>query len=172
MTVRQSFLWALGAIAFAVIGALGIWFARAAVNGPEADPGGRILHQLQTVSAALPSDAQVIYRNEGEPKWDSCDGRPGTFGWDSVVIQIHFPSRTTTTTVVQRADQKLHGLGWSSEDHRDVSGATQIGWTRQLDNGSLARAQLTNVIPHQGSTSQEWDFYATAPPVGRQASRC
>jgi len=68
-----------------------------------------------------------------EPKWDSCDGRQATFGWDNVILQIHFESRTPTIALVEHADGTLHRLGWSHE--YDRSG--QVGWTKQLANGSV-----------------------------------
>ena len=104
---------ALGAALVAVIcvSALTVWFVRGAINGPDADPGGRILHTLRASAHALPSDAHVLYRHDLEPKWDSCDGRPGTFGWDNVVVQIHFESRSPTHAVVQAAYQTFRELG-------------------------------------------------------------
>ena len=90
--------WTLGAALVAVVGlsVLTAWFIRDVIGGPEADPGGRILRTLRDTGQALPSDAHVLYRYDLEPKWDSCDGRPGTFGWDNVVVQIHFESRGST----------------------------------------------------------------------------
>lgn len=173
MTVRPSIpIWAFGAVAFAAMAVLAIWFARAAASSPNADPGGRILNQLRTASQALPGDAQVIYRNDIEPNWDSCDGRPGTFGWDNVVVQIHFQSRTGTAALVDHADRMLRGLGWTSDYKNVVNGGPQVGWSRRLENGSLAKAQLTNVAPDQGGASQDWDLFVTAPPVGPRVSGC
>ena len=51
------------------------------------DPGGRILGELKPAALAVPDDAKIRYRHDVEPKWDSCDGRQGTFGWDDVVLQ-------------------------------------------------------------------------------------
>jgi hypothetical protein len=136
--------------------------------GPEGDPEGRVLHQLQPAAQALPSDAHVIYRYDFEPKWDSCDGRQGTFGWNNVILQIRFESRTPTIALVEHADGTLRRLGWSYE--YDRSG--QVGWTKQLANGSVASAQLSNAVPDQGGLTQKWDLFVGAPPIGTRVSGC
>jgi hypothetical protein len=164
----------LGAAFLAAIGlsALTVWFVRGPINGPDADPGGRILHTLRATAQAMPSDAHVLYRYDLEPKWDSCDGRPGTFGWDNVVVQIHFESSRPTDAMVQGADQTFRGLGWNPDYVNNQSTFIQVGWTRRLDNGSMAKAQLSNGVPDQSAATPRWDLFVTAPPVGPQASGC
>jgi hypothetical protein len=144
--------WKLGAAFVAVIcvSALTVWF----------------------VLQALPSDAHVLYRYDLEPKWDSCDGRPGTFGWDNVVVQIHFESSRPTDAVVQGADQTFRELGWNPGYVNKQSTFTQVGWTRRLDNGSMASAELSSGVPDQSAATPRWDLFVTAPPVGPQASGC
>jgi hypothetical protein len=142
------------------------------MDGPAADPGGRILHSLRATAQALPNDAHVLYRHDLEPKWDSCDGRAGTFGWDNVVVQIHFESASSTDAVLLRADQTFRGLGWSPDYVHDQSTIIQAGWTTRLDNGSLAKAQLSKGLPDQSAAAPRWDLFVTAPPVGPQASGC
>jgi hypothetical protein len=164
LETQSSRMAAIGILLLASLVFLGFWILR----GPEADPGGRVLHQLQPAAQALPSDAHVIYRYDLEPKWDSCDGRPGTFGWDNVILQIHFESRTPTLALVEHADQTLRRLGWSHV--YDTGG--QVGWTKQLDSGSVANAQLSNAVPDQGGTTQKWDLFVGAPPIGPQVSGC
>jgi hypothetical protein len=143
---------------------LGYWF----LWGPGGDPGGRVLHQLQPAAQAIPSDAHVIYRYDLEPKWDSCDGRQGTFGWDNVIVQIHFESRTPTIALVGNADKTLRRLGWSQQYYTNG----QAGWRKQLANGSVANAQLSNVVPGQGGLAQTWDLFVGAPPIGTRVSGC
>lgn len=164
----------LGAAFVAVIcvSALTVWFVRAALSGPDADPGGRVLHPLRASAQSLPSDAQVLYRYDLEPKWDSCDGRPGTFGWDNVVVQIHFESGSPTDAVVQGADQAFRKLGWNPVYVSNQSTFIQVDWTKRLDNGSMAKAQLSNGVPDQSAATPRWDLFVTAPPVGPQASGC
>lgn len=172
IAVSASFrIWRWGALAVA-LGFLAFWFVREVANGPHADPGGRILNQLRTAAQALPADAQVTYRNDLEPKWDSCDGRSGTFGWDDVVVQIHFQSRTGTATLVDHADRTFRSLGWNSDYHDAVKGDPQVGWSRSLDNGSMAKAQLTANVPNPTGVDRVWDLFVSAPPVGTRVSGC
>jgi hypothetical protein len=164
----------LGAAFVAVIcvSVLTVWFVRGAIRGPDADPGGRILYTLRASAQALPSDAHVLYRYDLEPKWDSCDGRPGTFGWDNVVVQIHFESSSPTDAVVQGAGQTFRELGWNPDYVNKQSTFIQVGWSRRLDNGSMAKAQLSNGVPDQSAATPRWDLFVSAPPVGPQASGC
>jgi len=166
--------WRVVAALVGVIGvsALTLWFRGNAIGGPIADPGGRILHALRSTTQALPNDAHVLYRKDLEPKWDSCDGRSGTFGWDNVLVQIHFESGTSTDTVVRGASQAFRTLGWQQDYVNNQSTFVQLGWTRRLDNGSIAKAQLSNGVPDQSATTPRWDLFVTAPPVGPQASGC
>ena len=154
------------------VSALTVWFVRGAINGPDADPGGRILRTLGASAQALPSDAHVLYRYDLEPKWDSCDGRPGTFGWNNVVVQIHFESSSPADAVVQGADQTFRELGWDPDYGNNQSTFIQVGWTKRLDTGSMAKAQLSNVVPDQIGVTPRLDLFVTAPPVGPKASGC
>jgi hypothetical protein len=154
------------------LSALTAWFVRASTAGSAADPGGRILNTLRETEQALPHDARVLYRYELEPKWDSCDGRPGTFGWDNIVVQIHFESQSSTDGVVQGADRAFRQLGWNPDYMHNQPTFIQIGWTRRLDNGSVARAQLSDGVPDRSAATPRWDLFVTAPPVGPQVSGC
>jgi hypothetical protein len=153
------------------VSALALWFLGNAIAGPTADPGGRILQALRSSEQALPNDAHVLYRNDLEPKWDSCDGRSGTFGRDNIVVQIRFESASPTDTVVHGASQAFRTLGWQQDYVNNQSTFVQLGWTRRLDNGSTAKAQLSSV-PNQSAARLGWDLFVTAPPVGPQVSGC
>lgn len=95
---------------------------------------------------------------------------PENFRWSGVDVLIDFKSKTTTTSLLEHVDQQLRRLGRNSDYQNDVNGGKQVGWSRYLENGSLAKAQLTN-LP-LGGTAQDWEMYVTAPPVGPEASGC
>ena len=154
------------------LSALTTWFVRASTAGSASDPGGRILSTLRETEQALPHDARVLYRYELEPKWDSCDGRPGTFGWDNIVVQIHFESQSSSDAVVQGADQAFRRLGWNPDYVNNQPTFIQAGWTRRLDNGSVARAQLSDGVPDWSAATPRWDLFVTAPPLGPLVSGC
>jgi len=155
-----------------VLSAITTWFVRASIVGPTADPGGRILNTLEATEAALPQDSRVLYRHELEPNWDSCDGRPGTFGWDNIVVQIHFESQSSSDAVVQGVDRAFRRLGWNPDYVNNQPTFIQVGWTRRLDNGSVAKAQLSDGVPDQSAATPRWDLFVAAPPVGPQVSGC
>jgi hypothetical protein len=164
----------LGAALILVIGlsALTTWLVQTSIAVVAADPGGRILSTLRATERALPQDAHVLYRNELDPKWDSCDGRPGTFGWDNIVVQIHFESQSSIDAVVQGADQAFRRLGWNPDYVNNQPTFIQVGWTRRLDRGSVAKAQLSDGVPDHSAATPRWDLFVTAPPVGPQVSGC
>lgn len=145
----------------AVVVAAGIWFWVAAQ--PTGDPGDQVLNQLEPATVALPPDAKIAYRNDVEPRWDSCDGRAGTYGWDDVVVQVHFTTSTPGSEVLANADATLRRLGWQPDSDAPVGSS----WTRVLANGTTARASLDyQAIP------DAWTLFVLAPPVGQRASGC
>ena len=163
---RRAPLWAYVATA-GLLAVLASTAISAAISpGPSTgDPGGRILSELRPVGYAIPRDAQILYRNDVEPHWDSCDARPGTFGWDPVVVQIHFRSGLSPDDVESNADAQLRKLGWSSA-YQYSAPAIAWGWTKQLRNVTEAKAQLE--VEADGA----WTLIALAPPVGPRAHGC
>lgn len=139
-----------------------------AVAAPAGDPGGSILGELRTATAAVPGAATIGYRQEVEPRWDSCDGRPGTFGWDDVVVIVHFTTTLSPDAVKAHADAALRPLGWMPESSRRQGNVSGYSWTKELGNGTTARVQVS----HEGRDTLEWDLAAGAPPVGPRASGC
>jgi hypothetical protein len=129
------------------------------------DPGGRILGELKPAALAVPDDAKIRYRHDVEPKWDSCDGRQGTFGWDDVVLQIHFSSASASEAVSKHVDVTLRGLGWVA----NYNNGMQLGWTKVLANKTTAHAQLSGDQPIDPGT---WTLFVSAPPVGQRVSGC
>jgi len=144
-----------------VVVAAGIWLWIGAQ--PTGDPGGRVLDQLRPATAALPSDARIVYRNEVEPRWDSCDGRPGTEGWNDVVMQVHFTTATADINVLSNADAALRRLGWLPDTSRPAGSS----WRKALANGTTARASLEHDVGQDA-----WTLFVLAPPVGRRVSGC
>jgi hypothetical protein len=99
-------------------------------------------------------------------------GGQGRSGWDDVAIQIHFESNSPTDAMVQRANQTFLVLGWNQDYVNNQSSFVQVGWTRPLDNGSMAKAQLSNGVPDESGATRRWDLFVTAPPAGPRVSGC
>ena len=145
----------------AVVVAAGTWLWFAAQ--PTGDPGGRVLDQLRPATAALPSDARIAYRNDVEPRWDSCDGRPGTEGWNDVVLQVHFTTATPDIDVLAHAEAALSRLGWLP----DASQPAGYSWTKALANGTTAKASLEREVGPDA-----WTLWrTTAARADRRPSR-
>ena len=142
-----------------VAAATWLWFAAQ----PTGDPGGRVLDQLRPATSALPSDARIAYRNDVEPRWDSCDGRPGTEGWNDIVVQVHFTTAMADADVLAHADAALRHLGWLPATSQPVGSS----WTKALANGTTAKASLEHEVEQDA-----WTLFVLAPPVGRRASGC
>ena len=155
--MRRGYL-AVGCL-LAVAVAAGIWLWIAAQ--PTGDPGGQVLDQLRPATVALPQDAKIAYRNDVEPRWDSCDGRPGTYGWDDVVVQVHFTTAAPDFEVRANADTALRRIGWQPDGNYPVGSF----WTKVLANGTTAKASLDH-------GQDAWDLFVLAPPVGQRASGC
>ncbi|MGZ4687712.1 hypothetical protein, partial [Oryzihumus sp.] len=91
-TAPHRRLWWL--IAAAAVLAMAVpWVVAASRGGhPGGDPGGVRLAALRQVSAALPAGAVIQERVDASPSWTSCDGRPGTEGWDEALVDWQFTS--------------------------------------------------------------------------------
>jgi hypothetical protein len=151
--------WRAVAVAVVTTVALSGCGDRNAAHG-DPDPGGRRLHALESVRAAIPADAKVAFDHAVEPRWDSCDGRAGTFGWDDVVVDAEFSSRQSVRALSAHVAGVLRRAGWAVTN---ASGT--VGATMQLPSGVTAQAMLTK----DGSL---FDLYAHLVPIGQRASGC
>ena len=103
-----------------------------------------------------------MYRHLDEPLVDSCDGNPSTRGWSSVVAQVAFRSPLAAESVLEDVDSRLSAVGWRYTGRGVANGQPEGYWSRSLENGSAAHANLT--IEPGG---QEWVLVAEAPPIGK-----
>ena len=115
----------LGAFFVAVVGMVVWWVTRTTWG----DPGGRILAQIAPAASALPGYGTAdlpwkaspsttgSYLIESEPHKTSCDGRVGTLGWSSVVVQGRFSFAGTRMQLLREMTPRLAALGWSRVPH-------------------------------------------------------
>ena len=134
------------------------------------DPGGRRLTALRAVAAALPPDARVLVRNEGEPQWDSCDGRAGTFGWNEVEVDFEFTTNAAAGSMLAAAARTLTRLGWTVSQYTGLGGPHLSG-RRTIAPGIPLRAVLSADYA-TGGLVVNWDLSALAPLNGRESSGC
>jgi hypothetical protein len=92
------------------------------------DPGGRLIAKLAPLVRVVPGFETghipwisfpcdsckwpTRYAIRIEPRWDSCDGTKGTFGWDPAVIQVGFRSTQSYRALVKLLNRRLVGKGW------------------------------------------------------------
>jgi hypothetical protein len=147
---------------------IGVMLGRNALDQAGGDPGGRIMSEIQPAVAALPGDAKIIYRNDVEPRWDSCDGKPGTFGWNDVVVQVHFGSNMGPDRIFASADSVLASQGWQALPSPSAPSVTEHIWSKSLFNRTTARLQIAK----DSYGTSEWTLFAVAPPSGQRVSGC
>lgn len=144
--------------------------------GAAGDPGGRILAALRTVASAVPARARLNWSHFDEPKPDSCDGRPGTRGYDPVSVQADFSWQEPQGTVLASVRHALEGTGWrwtepapATFPGQNYGTADAIGtWARTLPGGRLATAALfSDAYAHA-----EWSVIAEAPATLPPPQRC
>lgn len=151
-----------GVIVALIAAGLALWLSRP--SRAPGDPGEHILQQLQPVSRAVPPGSTVNYEHFGEPHWDSWDGESGTFGWSDVVTQVGFSWSGTPSALLAYANAELTRLGWSAYSPTTENGVLGGSWSRTLNNGTMARAQL-GIEPG----GRSWVLVAQAPPLGPRA---
>jgi hypothetical protein len=110
------------------------------------DPAGRIMTNLTPLVRVLPGfESGAVpwiappcdscqfphkYAIKIEPRWDRCDGRSGTYGWDPVTIQIGFPWSGSQSSLNALIAARLLPLGWQqTEQAPDWGDAGSPAWT-------------------------------------------
>src|SRR5262249_56336126 len=120
---------ALALAAVLIAWAVAAWSRSAAHAHAGGDPGGRLMAKIAPVVTVVPGFAHghirwiafpcdscqfpVTYAIKVEPRWDSCDGMAGTFGWDPVVIQVGFRWTGSRHALVDLLEERLGARGWA-----------------------------------------------------------
>ena len=167
VVLRNRWLWVgLAGVVVVAVSAwvVGGWIPGADQGGPEPvgdpDPGGQILQSISTVKAGLPSDAKVSLAQNVAPAWDSCDGHPGTFGWNDVQVHYLFTTDLSLPSLIAAADTKMQAAGWTT--------VGRGAWTRAVSGGTATASLTRDGGPH----SKHWELDADAAPIGPRASGC
>ena len=158
----------IGLVAVVVCSLTGYVIARIWPGNP--DPGGRIMAAPSTIENAVPGQAQLVRIQHVKPRWDSCDGRLSTYGWDDVIIDLTFTTSQPPRSLIATAKARLHAAGWSR--YQDYASGPRVGWwwARPVPGGT-ALALLNRVSTRAGVP--QWDLYAHAPPfAGPRSSGC
>ena len=132
------------------------------------DPGHQRLTALKPVLTAIPPNATVQYKLVSEPKWDSCDGRRSTFGWNDLSVDAAFTTASTVSSVWSAIRNAMASLGWASANSQPSGDPPGLSWTRVLPGGATAEANLTA----RPDNPRGWTLHAEAPPAVRPATGC
>ncbi len=155
-------------------GANAAWAATRSDHG-NPDPGGHILASLKTVERVVPANAHVMLRQANEPRWDSCDGRAGTFGWDDVTVAVQFRTIRAPRALVSEADTALRAAGWQRTSTLNTPLGPGARWSRTVAGATVATVTLapgTRGDRTGDGTGTYWDLGAVAPPQGQRVSGC
>ena len=154
-----------------VVGAVSAACAPARSDHGDPDPGGRILVALKTVERAVPADARQVLRQANEPRWDSCDGRAGTFGWDDVTVYTQFRTGQRPRRLIATVGEAMRAAGWTRVTRLTTPLGPGLRWSRPTRGSTVATAMLAPETRGDG-TGISWDLDAVAPPQGPRVSGC
>jgi hypothetical protein len=171
-STARSRVWILVAVAAAVLVALPwiVVVVRGVVGGhPGGDPGGVRRAAVRETLAAVPPGASVEPYADGPPRWDSCDGRAGTWGWDDIIVQRTFTTGLSTDAVLANASATMAALHWSPLPLTKTPLGPVMRWTKTIGGHAMAHATLA---VDQTAYGRAWDLSAFAPPVGQHSSGC
>lgn len=115
--------------------------------------------------AALPADAKVIFRRDSEPSWGSCGGKPGSWAWTAVDLQLSFSTGAQAADVLTHADEALKSAGWQRQFAEGSPSQPTGHWTKALADGRPAHVYLRK----DGIGQNRWTLNALAAPVGPTA---
>lgn len=148
------------------------------------DPGGRLMAKIAPVVRdvpgfehgrvpwiAFPCDScrfPVAYAIKIEPRWDSCDGRSGTFGWDPVTIQAGFPWAGSSQALVKFLNERLVARGWARGAAPSWGDDGDAVWISPHGHAPTEEFSLTSPIP----PDKQWTALIEYKPQGQLVSGC
>lgn len=183
LTVGRAIVAVAVAVAFALMSwaFAGWWIGSHHAGG---DPGGRLMAKLTPLVRVVPGfesgqipwitggdangDFPRIYAMKVEPRWDSCDGMAGTFGWDPALIQVGFQWAGNSASLTKYLNRRLVPRGLTrggSPWWGDSGGPVWVGPRHD------APAEAVVIEPPVGGSDQ-WMALIEARPVGRIVSGC
>ena len=130
------------------------------------DPGHRFMSALEPVLSAIPAGVHVMTEHRVDSRWDSCDGRPSTFGWDPVSVDAEFTTDAASRQVAGHFRAAMRQLGWAYDAKNSTDAAWM--WSRQV-SGQTA----TTVLQIDKSWDPPlWSLDAHTPPAAPPVTGC
>jgi hypothetical protein len=157
-------------------------------SGPKGgDPSGRLMARLAPLVRVVPGFETgripwisfpcdsckwpARYAIKIEPRWDSCDGIKGTFGWDPALVQIGFQWSGPAQRLVELLNSRLAVRRWGT-------GAVPVWGNAGVANWDYPRAGVAQEAfalepPIEGPVkSDHWMAFVEARPEGPLVSGC
>lgn len=151
------------------------------------DPGGRLIASLSPLVRLVPGfETGPVpwisfpcdsckwpsrYAIKIEPRWDSCDGIAGTFGWDPAVIQVGFRWSDSARDLVKLLNARLVAKDWKMGTPPSWGSAGPVTW--EYPRGASPEETLALEPPIAGRPkSDEWMALLQARPVGPLVRGC
>jgi hypothetical protein len=172
------------ALALAILTALAVaaWAGADAHAG--GDPGGRVMARIAPVVRvvpglehgripwiAFPCDAcqfPATYAIKIEPRWDSCDGMAGTYGWDPVIVQAGFRWAGSSQALVRLFDERLTARGWARSAGLPWADSGDAIWISPHSQALTTELALESPVP----PGKQWMALVEAKPSGQLVKSC
>lgn len=172
-------------LALAVLTALAVAAWSRSHTHAGGDPGGRLMAKIAPMVRvvpgfehgpipwiAFPCDScrfPATYAIQVEPRWDSCDGMAGTFGWDPAVIQVGFQWAGSRHALVDLLGERLDARGWTRGTDPSWSGEdTPIAWISPPGHSPAAEFDLS----FSPVENHQWLAFVEAKPQGQLVKGC
>lgn len=148
------------------------------------DPGGRLMAKIAPVVRVVPGfehgrvqwitspcdtcQFPATYAIKIEPRWDSCDGMAGTFGWDPVIIQVGFRWTGSSQALVDLLNEQLSARGWAGRAEQSWADNGDAVWISPHGHAPTEEFALESPIP----PDKQWMAMVEAKPQGQLVKGC
>ena len=148
------------------------------------DPGGRLMAKIAPAVRAVPGLEHgripwiasscgacrfpAAYALKIEPRWDSCDGRAGTAGWDPVIIQAGFRWAGGSRALAGLLDERLTARGRARGAGPSWAGGGDVIWISPRGRAPAAEFAIESPVLPGG----QWMALVEAKPQGPLVKGC
>jgi hypothetical protein len=169
--VRRRWLVIVAVVAAIILVSAGTYIGIRVTGHGDPDPGGLIADSLRSIDVAIPDDATDVQKSLATPKWSSCGGREGTYGWTDIDRFITFSTAQNPDDMARTADVRLRPFGWSGLSKIPSVYGPASTWTRTLSDGTPLNVSLSPESNDNGHTIF-WSLTGVGRPRGPIATGC
>lgn len=133
----------VGALSALLAVGLTLWLSGSGHSG--GDPGGRIVNELKSATAAMPIGSTHVVTHNDDSVWSpKCPDNPsGQAGWSAVRVDTTFTTALSHAQVLAAVNSVLDHDGWTrhEESFGPGQGATAL-WTKRLATATLGEVAV------------------------------